>query len=111
MYTFGTIALLGLGVLAVGMIGQRYLSLAREYWALLLVALGIGATWLADFSLFAAWGLPVRDHAIGVWLTGLAIAGAAYFWRVVLEFFVGMSRKITDQARTMEKSENLRRVA
>ena len=111
MYTFGTIVLLGLATLAIGMIGHRYLSVAREFWAVLLVALGIGAAWLADFSLFTAWGLPVRHHAIGGWLTGFAIAGAAYFWRVVLQFFAGMSRKFGDQARTLEKTENLRRVA
>ena len=76
-----------------------------------MVALGIGAVWLADFSLFAAWALPVRNHAIGVWLTGFAIAGAGYFWKIILEFFAGISRKFTDQARTMEKSEHLHRVA
>ena len=111
MYAFGMIALLGLAILAVGAVGYRYLSLAREYWAVLLVLLGIGAAWLADFDLFGVWGLAVRDHGIAVTLTGFAVAGAGYFWRVVLEFFSGLSRKFTDQARSMEKSENLRRVA
>ena len=88
MYGFGMIALLGLATLAVGAIGYRYLAAAREFWA-----------------------LAVRDHAIAVTLTGLAIAGAGYFWRIVLEFFVRMSRKFTDQALTIERAENLRRVA
>ena len=111
MYAFGMIALLGLAILAVGAVGYRYLALAREYWAVLLVGLGIGAAWLANFDLFGVWSLAVRNHGIAVTLTGFAIAGSGYFWRVVLEFFAGLSRKFTDQARSMEKTENLRRVA
>jgi hypothetical protein len=111
MYAFGMVALLGLAILAVGAVGYRYLTLAREFWAVLLVLLGIGAAWLADFDLFGVWGLAVRDHGIAVTLTGFAVAGAGYFCRVILEFFAGLSRKYTDQARSMEKSENLRRVA
>lgn len=111
MYAFGMTVMLGLAVYGIAVLGYRYLRLGRELWALLMVALGIGAAWLANFSLFAAWGLPVRNHAIGVWLTSFAIAGVGYFWKVILEFFAGISRKFTDQARTMEKTENLRRAA
>jgi hypothetical protein len=111
MYGFGMVALLGLAAIGVGAVIYRYLSMAREFWALLIVLLGIGAAWLANFDLFAVWGLAVRDHAIAVTLTGFAVAGAGYFWRVILEFFAGISRKFTDQARSLEKSEKLRRAA
>ncbi len=111
MYGFGMVALLGLAVLAVGAIGYRYLAIAREFWALLLVGLGIGAAWLANFDLFGIWGMPVRGHAIAVTLTGLALGGVAYFWKAILEFFAGISRKFTDEARTLEREQNLRRVA
>lgn len=111
MYGFGMIALLGLAVVAVGAVGSRYLGVAREFWAVLLVLLGIGTAWLANFDLFGVWGLAVRDHAIAVTLTGFAIAGAGYFWRAVLEFLAGISRRFNDQARTIERTEHLRRVA
>jgi hypothetical protein len=111
MYGFGMVVLLGLATVGVAAVAYRYLSVARELWALLIVLFGIGAAWLADFDLFAVWGLAVRDHAIAVTLTGLAIAGAGYFWRVILEFFAGISRRFVDQARSLEKSEQLRRVA
>jgi len=87
------------------------LKKTREFWALLIVLLGIGAAWLANFDLFGVWGLAVRDHAIAVTLTGFAIAGVGYFWRVILEFFAGISRKVTDEARSLEHSQNLRKVA
>jgi hypothetical protein len=37
-------------------VAYRYLSVARELWELLIVLLGIGAAWLADFDLFTVWG-------------------------------------------------------
>jgi hypothetical protein len=111
MYAFGMIALLGLAVLAVARVANRYLSLASEVWAFVLVALGVGAAWLINLNLFSVWSIPVRNSAIAVTLTGILIGGAAYFWRSVLGFFTSLSRKFTDQARTTEKTEHLRRAA
>jgi len=39
------------------------------------------------------------------------IAGVAYFWGVIPGFFGGFARKAVDEAETLEKSQNLRRVA
>ena len=111
MYAFAIMALLGLGVLAVMKIFNRYLSFASELQALVLVLLGIGGAWLAHVSLFLAWGIPVRADWIGITLTGMVIAGAAYFWGAILDFFGGFARKAVDEAETLEKSQNLRRVA
>ena len=111
MYAFAIMALSGLAVLAVASIANRYVSIAGEIRALVLVLLGVGAAWLVDVNLFSAWGVPTRASWIGVTLTGLMIAGAAYFWYAVLGFFGGLTRKFTDQAETIEKTEHLRRVA
>lgn len=111
MYAFGMLALLGLAVLVVAKVADRFLSMALEVWAFVLVALGMGAAWLADFSLFSEWGLNVRNTTIGITLTGFLIAGAAFFWREILSFFAGLSRKFTDQAVSIEHTEKLRRVA
>jgi hypothetical protein len=111
MYAFAIMALLGLAVLAVSGIARRYISLASEFWAFVLVALGVGAAWLINLNLFSVWGIATRSSAIGVTLTGLIISGAAYFWHEILAFFGGLSRKFTDEAVTLEKSEHLRRVA
>lgn len=111
MLAFGLAVLLGLAVLVVSTVVGRYLSVAAEFWAVSLVVLGMGAAWLANFDLFASWGLLVRSDAIGVTLTGFAIAGIGYFWREVLGFFHGLSRKFTDEAKTLEQTQNLRRVA
>jgi hypothetical protein len=111
MYAFGMIALFGLAVLAVTRVANRYLSLASEVWAFAVVALGVGAAWLVNLNLFSVWSIPVRNSDIAVTLTGILIGGAAYFWRSVLGLFTSLSRKFTDQARTTEKAEHLRRAA
>ena len=48
---------------------------------------------------------------IGVTVTGLMFAGAAYFWHETVAFFVGLSRKPGDQPEMLEQPEHLRRVA
>ena len=98
-------------MLAVAAIASRYLSIAAEIRAFVLAALGVGAAWLIDLDLFGVLAVATRDSAIGVTVTGLMIGGAAYFWQEILGFFAGLTRKLGDEAATLEKSEHLRRVA
>jgi len=111
MYAFGMVVLLGLAVLVVAKIGNHYLRQVPGAWAATLVALGVGAAWLMNLNLFSLWSIPVRNSDIAVTLTGIALAGAGYFWREVLGMFGGLYRKYTDEAKLMENSETLRRVA
>jgi len=111
MFTFAMVALLGLAVLAVTATASRYLSISAEIRAFTLAALGVGAAWLIDLDVFGVLAVATRDSAIGVTVTGLMIGGAAYFWQEILGFFTGLTRKLGDEAATLEKSEQLRRVA
>ena len=111
MYVFAMMALLGLAVLGVTAIASRYLAVSAEIRAFALAALGIGTAWLINLDLFGTLGIATRDSAIGVTVTGPMIGGAAYFWQEILGFFSGLSRKLGDEAATLEKTEQLRRVA
>jgi hypothetical protein len=111
MYAFGMVALLGLAILVVAKIGNHYLRQIPGAWAATLVALGVGAAWLTNLNLFSIWSIPVRNSDIAVTLTGILLAGVGYFWREVLGTFGGLYRKYTDEAKLMENSETLRRVA
>ena len=113
MYVFAIAALLGLGILALAMIIERYVMSPeqRPAWMVLLVGLGIGAAWLADFNIWDLWGVTVRQDWIGVTLTGLALAGLAMAWHEALRLLGGLERKLNDEAATLEKAEGLRRVA
>ncbi len=111
MYVFAVAALLGLAVMAVAMIAERYLTIVQEFWAIVVVALGVGVAWLADFNIFSLWGIGVRYEWVAIGLTGLVLAGFAQFWHVVLGFFTGLIRKYNDEAAIIEKDKGLRRVA
>ena len=111
MYVFAVAALLGLALVAVAMIAERYLAIVSELYAFVLVALGIGAAWLADFNIFSLWGIGIRYEWVAIGLTGLILAGFAQVWHVVLGFFGGLIRKYNDEAAIIEKDKGLRRVA
>ena len=111
MYIFAIAALLGLGAFGLAMFADRFLSMAREYWAVVLVGFGIGAAWLADFDLWRLWGIAEREHWIGVTLTGLMIGGFGLVFRGVAHLVEAFTRKVDDEAETIEKDKNLRRVA
>lgn len=111
MYVFAVAALLGLAVMAVAMIAERYLAIVQEFGAIVLAALGVGAAWLADFNIFTLWGIGVRYEWVAILLTGLVLAGFAHVWHVVLGLFGGLIRKYNDEAATIEKDKGLRRVA
>lgn len=57
------------------------------------VAMGIVFTEVLDYSVFAAWGIGVRETWMGPVFTGLIVAGLAYAWHEVLGFIEGYSRK------------------
>ena len=111
METFAVMAFFGLGLTVLVMLGHRYVTFAREGWALVTIGLGIGLAWLADLNMWQLWGVHVREPWIGVTLTGLALAGVAYFWTEILGFFRGLERKYNDEAATLEKNQGLRQVA
>jgi hypothetical protein len=46
-----------------------------------------------------------------VTLTGMAIGGTVVFWRELIVFFASLFRKFSDEAATLEKDRDLRRVA
>lgn len=111
MYVFGILALLGVGAFAVAAFADRYLSMAREFWAMTCVAFGVGLAWLADFNMFALWHLTVRSNWIGVSLSGLAIGAFAFASYGVAHLLSAFTRKVIDEAATIEEEKSLRRVA
>jgi hypothetical protein len=100
MHVFGIAALFGLGAFALAMVVDRYLSIATEFWAFVLIGFGIGAAWLADFDVWQLWGIPARADWIGVTLTGLMIGGIALAYCGVARLLSTISRKVATVSRT-----------
>lgn len=105
MYAFGIAVLLGLAVMVVAAIGERYLLRINEFRAVVLVGLGIAAAWATGFDLWSLWGISSRAGWLGTTLSGVILGGIAYAWHVILTLFAGVSRKVTDEAATMEQSQ------
>ncbi|HZU80059.1 MAG TPA: hypothetical protein VE991_09100 [Acidimicrobiales bacterium] len=110
MHAFALFLFFSFGVMAMTMLGERYLHHDRERWVFVACAFGIGLAWLADLNMWTAWGIHLRYDWVGVTMTGLAMGGAATFVHSVTEFFSGLHRKFHDQAEVMEQHE-LRRAA
>ena len=108
MYVFGISLLLGLAVMVVAGIGERYILKVAEFRAAVLVILGIAAAWATWFDLWVQWGITTRAGWLSTTLTGAMLGGIAYAWYAILGLFSGMSRKVTDEAANLEQTQGLR---
>ncbi|RPI20820.1 MAG: hypothetical protein EHM57_07425 [Actinobacteria bacterium] len=111
MYTFAVILLLGLAVMAVVMLFDRFLRIADEIMMAVAILLGIGTAWLADFNMFAEWGFLLREEWIGITLTGVILGGVAYLMHELVGLIAGVHRRFVDEAVEFEKVHDLRRAA
>ena len=103
MYTFAIVLLLGLAVAkAVDIVGH----MGRMHPAIpLVLALlgGLGITWAADYSMFTAWGITLREAWMGPVGTGLVIGGLAAVWHEVLHVLSSFAKRTEDQAAEIEQ--------
>ena len=83
----------------------------RGFDGLATMVVGILLAWLADFDVWSAWGVPVREHWVGIVLTGLGIGGLAAVWGELLGFFHGITRKSNDEAEVIERDRGLHAAA
>lgn len=110
MYTFAAVALLSLAVLKVVdalvlYTGDRDPGPLRS---LLTFAVAVGGIWLLDYDLFAAWGITLRSAEMGLWATGLVVAGGTVAWRAVFGYLTH-DRATADE--TLGASPRLKKVA
>jgi hypothetical protein len=84
VYEFAIVVLLGIGVFKVIDMLNEYVDLTKVQ-SILTIAVGAVVAWGLKFSLFAAWGVPVRNETLGYIGTGLMLAAAGYVTPKVLE--------------------------
>jgi len=88
MHAFAILAFGGLAVaLAVRMLSSYGREMSRASTVVLWVGLGVGFAYLASFSIFDAWNIDVRNHAIGNVLTGFMLGGMAMLWEEAIAYF------------------------
>ena len=86
MHDFLTVALVGLGVFAAANFLEDLLPALRRYHGFVMLALGIGAATWMDYSFFRGFDIALRNDDMGVWITGLALAGSTSVWRGILHW-------------------------
>jgi hypothetical protein len=110
MYDFAIVALLALAVIkVVDVIVDLVKRDEMPFLRSVLTFVGsIGAVWLLDYSLFEGFGVAIRDRAVGVWLTGFAVAGLTVVWRALFGYLTH-DRATVDE--TLGEHHPLRRAA
>lgn len=92
MYEFAVLIFGGLVVWLAGKLVSQYgreMPGASGY--VLMAALGVGYAYLADYSIFSAWGIGVRSDAVGHIVTGFMVAGLAHLWEEAMHFMRGFA--------------------
>ena len=84
MYEFAIVVLLGIGTFKVVDMLNEYVDLTKVQ-SIFTIALGALVAWALQFSLFAAWEVPVRSETVGYIGTGLMLAAAGYATPKVFE--------------------------
>jgi hypothetical protein len=84
MYGFAIVVLLGIGTFKLVDLVSEYVNVSKVH-TLMNIALGVLVAWALDFSLFAAWDMPVRSELWGYIGTGLMVAAAGYATPKVFE--------------------------
>ena len=83
MYDFAIVALLALGtVKVIDFLADSFPPL-RAWKSLLTFVAAVGVVVALDYSLFAGFGIAVRNDTLGVWITGFMVAGATVGWRAI----------------------------
>jgi hypothetical protein len=86
MYTFAIIALLGLATVKLVDVLCDYVSPLGQVRSLLTFIVAVGGVWALSFSMFDGWNTVVRNHDVGIVVTGLAVAGITVAWRALFAY-------------------------
>ena len=105
MYHFAIVALLGLATYKVVdfLVDFSGVKLSTGIKTLLTLGVGVLATEILDYSVFAGWGVALRDTWMGPVFTGLILGSMAYVWHNVLGALEAYGRHHRDEARELER--------
>ncbi len=86
MYDFAVLALIALAIVkVVDFLGDNVPAL-QSVRSIMTFLAGFGAVWMLDYSIFDSWGISVRSHSAGMWMTGFMVCGATVAWRAVFAY-------------------------
>jgi hypothetical protein len=86
MYHFAVVALLGLATLKVVDLLIDIVPALDRFRSFLLLAIGVVAAVVIDYSVFDGFGIAVRERWLGTGATGLVIGSFATAWRTAFGY-------------------------
>ena len=86
MYDFAVIALLGLALFKLVDVLEDLAPQLTKFHSLLGVVIAVAAAFAVDYSVFAQYGIAVREEWMGIFATGLMVAGTTSAWRAAFHW-------------------------
>lgn len=86
MYDFAIVILMGLALFKVVDLVEEFVPQLTKFHLLLTLVLAVAGALVLDYSVFANWGIDIRNSDIGTVMTGLMIAGTTSIWRAAFHW-------------------------
>jgi hypothetical protein len=86
MHDFLITILLGLALFKIVDLLEEVMPAITRYHNVVTLVLALGGVWFLDYSMFKGFDIALRNADMGVWVTGLFVAGATSVWRAVFHW-------------------------
>ena len=86
MHDFAITVLLGLALFKIVDLLEDLVPGLTKFHALATLVLAVAGTMALDYSIFESYGIGIRDADMGVWVTGLIVAGTTSAWRAMFHW-------------------------
>ena len=86
MYDFAIVALLALATLKLVDFLTDAVAPLRPLRSILTFVVAVAAVLVLDYSVFAGWGVDIRNATLGTWITGFIVAGMTVPWRALFAY-------------------------
>jgi hypothetical protein len=86
MYDFAVTILLGLALFKVVDLLEDLVPELTRFHMLVTLVLAVAGAVALDYSVFARYGIDLRQGWMGVWATGLMVAGTTSVWRAMFHW-------------------------
>jgi hypothetical protein len=103
MHDFLITILLGLALFKIVDLLEEVMPAITRYHNVVTLVLALVGVWFLDYSMFKGFDIALRNADMGVWVTGLFVAGATSVWRAVFHW-LGTSEGEEPQVRHMHSA-------
>jgi hypothetical protein len=86
MYDFLITILLGLALFKIVDLLEEVMPGVTRLHNVVTLVLALVGVWALDYSIFRGYGINLRNADMGVWMTGLFVAGTTSVWRALFHW-------------------------